>query len=323
MYRRMDATQQDQVPTLHHVQIDAGGLNFHVVLAGPDDGPPVVLLHGFPETWLAWRHQIPILAAAGYRVIVPEQRGYGGSSKPTATRAYTRQRLAADVVAIARALGHRRFALVGHDWGGVVAWEVAQTFPDAVSRLVVLNAPQAEVMRRSLMRSPLQLLRSWYVFFFQLPWLPELFAKAWHSAAFWTLLVHQGGAAAFTPAVRASYIRAWEQPGAWTGMINWYRANLTARPAKARKGPITAPTRVLWGRRDAYLGIALAHASVRRCTDAALSIVDDAGHFVQHDKPAWVNAALLEFLAAAPTHAAAPHRPRTSSAPASPSAAHA
>ena len=149
------------------------GVRLHAVLAGPPGGEPVVLLHGFPEFWYGWRHQIGPLAAAGYRVIALDQRGYNANDKPPRVRDYAVDRLAADVAAALDALGVRRAAVVGHDWGGGVGWWLALTRPERVSRLAVINCPHPEAMRRTLWSDVGQLMRSWYVFAWQLPRLPE------------------------------------------------------------------------------------------------------------------------------------------------------
>ena len=154
------------------------GITLHVVEAGPQDGRPVFLLHGFPEFWWGWRHQIEPLARAGNRVIAPDQRGYNLSEKPEGIEAYTIDKLAADVLALADSRNLTRFALVGHDWGGLVAWHLASTRPDRVKRLMILNAPHPAIVRPFMRSHPSQLLRSAYVAFFQVPWLPEAVLRA-------------------------------------------------------------------------------------------------------------------------------------------------
>src|SRR4051794_24743665 len=141
--------------------------------AGAGDGPPVVLLHGFPDFYYGWRHQIGPLAAAGFRVIAPDQRGYGESDKPEPVSAYALDTLADDVAGLFESTGRDRVSLVGHDWGGIVAWWVAIRHPERVERLAVLNAPHPISFQRYLRSSPRQLLKSWYTFYFQIPWLPE------------------------------------------------------------------------------------------------------------------------------------------------------
>ncbi len=157
-----------------------GGVDLHAVAAGPKDGPVVILLHGFPEFWYGWHRQIEPLAAAGFRVIVPDQRGYNLSSKPSGVAAYALTELVSDVIAIADQLGQEKVFLAGHDWGAAVAWGTALLHPQRIAKLVVLNVPHPSVMRKFLSTRPRQFFRSWYMFFFQLPWLPEAVFSAFN-----------------------------------------------------------------------------------------------------------------------------------------------
>ncbi len=150
---------------------ELGEVRLHYVEAGPLDGPPVVLLHGFPDFWYSWRHQIPPLAAAGFRAIAPDMRGYNLSSKPADISAYEARRLAGDIRALIRERGLERACVAGHDWGAAVAWVLAMRHPETVERLAILNVPHPRRMLEALRRPGRQLLRSWYMFFFQLPWL--------------------------------------------------------------------------------------------------------------------------------------------------------
>src|SRR5580693_2542748 len=157
-----------------------GEVSLHVVAAGPKVGPVVVLLHGFPEFWYGWHRQIDPLAAAGFRVIVPDQRGYNLTSKPAGVAAYALTELVSDVIAIADQLGQKKIFLAGHDWGAAVAWSAALLHPQRIAKLVVVNVPHPSVMRRFMMKRLRQMLRSWYIFFFQLPYFPESFFSAFH-----------------------------------------------------------------------------------------------------------------------------------------------
>jgi len=150
----------------------------NVVVSGPKEGPVVLLLHGFPEFWYSWHRQIEPLAAAGFRVIIPDQRGYNKSSKPRGAKRYDVTALVSDVIAIADQLGQQRVFLAGHDWGAAVAWSVTLLHPDRVAKLAILNVPHPSVMRRFLKKNRAQRRKSWYMFFFQLPWLPEAFFSA-------------------------------------------------------------------------------------------------------------------------------------------------
>src|SRR5512134_2857495 len=169
---------------LEHSTIKTNGIQLHIVQAGPQSGVPVMLLHGFPEFWYGWRKQIPALAEAGCRVIVPDQRGYNLSDKPEGVKAYSVNTLVDDIHGLIDALGYEKVNLVGHDWGAIVSWSVAHRHPDRLQRLGILNAPHPLVTRRFLLRDLDQIRRSWYIMYFQLPWLPEAGMRAdnWRGA---------------------------------------------------------------------------------------------------------------------------------------------
>ncbi|WP_437803740.1 alpha/beta fold hydrolase [Sorangium sp. So ce693] len=282
---------------LSHRFTEHGGVRLHYVEAG--DGPLVVLLHGFPEIWYSWRHQIPALVEAGYRVIAPDMRGYNLSDKPEGASAYGVNELTADVAALVQASGaERAAAVVGHDWGGGVAWEFAARYPALLDRLVVLNCPHPARLLAGF-RTAQQLRKSWYMFFFQLPKLPELAARrdgfAWLRAAVKDDPRRPG---AVSDEDLAHYVEAWSQPGALTAMINYYRALF--RPASLRglgRPPrIDAPTLVIWGEHDRYLGSELAEPDPALVPNARVARVPDASHFVHYDRPEKVNQILLDFL---------------------------
>jgi len=279
--------------------ITANGLRFHALAAGPADGPLVVLLHGFPETAHGWRRQIGPLADAGLRVVAPDQRGVGLSSKPTGIANYRVHLLAADIVAIVRALGRERAQVVGHDWGGAVAWTLAMRHADVFERAAILDAPHPAAFVERLRRHPSQLLRSWYMAFFQLPWLPEAVLRAGHFDRLAKALVATSRPGTFTPADLDVYRSAWAQPGALTGMLNWYRAlRLRGGGPGASRGDqrVRVPMRVLWGDRDQALEPALAEASLAWCDAGEVFHFPAATHWLQHEEPEGVSARLLEFL---------------------------
>jgi pimeloyl-ACP methyl ester carboxylesterase len=272
-----------------------GGVDLHAVAAGPTDGPVVVLLHGFPEFWYGWHRQIEPLAAAGFRVIVPDQRGYNLSSKPSGVAAYALTELVSDVIAIADQLGQEKIFLAGHDWGAAVAWSAALLHPQRIAKLAVLNVPHPSVMRKFLGTRPRQLLRSWYMFFFQLPWLPEAFFSAfdYHVGARSVLRSSRPGT--FAAEDLAQYRAAWSQPGALTSMINWYRALFRFRTMFPDR-TVRVPTRILWGERDAFLLAEMAQESLRYCASAELFTFANASHWLQHEEPARVSELLVDFF---------------------------
>ena len=282
------------------------GISLHWVEAG--DGPLVVLLHGFPEFWYSWRHQIPALAAAGYRVVAPDMRGYNDSEKPEGYDSYLGQALSGDIVGLITACGEERATIVGHDWGGVVAWGTAIHHPQVVEKLVILNAPHPGVFLRGV-RNPAQILRSSYMVGFQAPVLPEMALRA-RGFALLKLALRSGSqkAGAFTDEDLQRYEQAFAKPGALTAMLAYYRAmGRRLLPAARQHGAMSAeggrtviaPTMVIWGRNDPVLGVDLADPG-DLVPNRRIEFVEDAAHFVQADAPDRVNELLLEFLAAKP-----------------------
>jgi epoxide hydrolase 4 len=276
---------------------DLSETRLHYVEAG--EGPLVVLLHGFPEFWYGWRFQIPALAAAGFRVVAPDMRGYNTSSKPPGVAAYDVDRLAVDVRDLIQERGAQAARVAGHDWGAVVAWVTAMNHPEVVERLAILNVPHPRRFLRAV-RRPRQLARSWYMLFFQLPWLPERAARAdgWRFFRVWSL----GTAAspgAFTAQDIDRYVEAWSQPGAATATINYYRALFRQSPRRteARIRVVQAPTLVIWGERDRYLGTELADPDPADVANLERVVrLPGASHWVQHDEPERVNQLLTEFF---------------------------
>ena len=273
---------------VEHLQLEGDGVRLHCAAAGPRDGPLALLLHGFPENWMAWRHQIPALAADGFRVVCPDLRGYGGSDKPRAVADYRIERLTADVERLIRGLGRESADVVGHDWGGYIAWHLAMRHPERVRKLAVLNMPHPERMWRGL-RTLRQLRKSWYFFFFQLPVLPERFVSPRRIRDGLRHGTVRKGAydEADIEAIVAGV-------GDRTGPLNYYRA--AARHRSPRWAPVIAETLVIWGQRDSALGEELAEPDRRWVPRARVERIPDATHWVLADAPERVNALLRSFL---------------------------
>jgi pimeloyl-ACP methyl ester carboxylesterase len=276
---------------------EVGEVRLHYVEAG--EGPLVVLLHGFPEFWYGWRRQIGPLAAAGFRVVAPDTRGYNLSSKPAGVAPYAGDRLAADIRGLIHERGAESALLVGHDWGGTVAWTVAMNHPEVVDRLAILNVAHPRKFLQGL-HSPDQLRKSWYVFFFELPGLPESVVQAdrWH---FFRHFLRDADPA-YTPEEMDWYVEAWSQPGAAAAMINYYRAAVRQSPKKteAQIRPISAPTLVIWGERDRYLGPELAEPERDDVPNLdRVERLPDASHWVHHDEAERVTQLLAGFFAPA------------------------
>jgi len=239
---------------IEHQNIKTNDIMLHVVQAGPNEGPLVILLHGFPEFSYSWRRQIPYLADAGYRVWAPDQRGYNLSDKPDSIAAYTLDELGADVIGLIDASGQEQVFLVGHDGGAAVACWVAAKFPDRISKLVIANISHGTVMLKSLRDNFDQMRKSWYMFFFQIPWLPEALARLgrWNMSV--QILKKTSYPVMFTDSDLDKYRQAWSQPKASRSMLNWYRAMIqkpVTHPANPR---ISVPTLLIWGAKDVFLG---------------------------------------------------------------------
>lgn len=279
-------------PRWVHREERVNGVRLHRVERGT--GTPVVLLHGFPEFWWGWRRQMPALAAAGLRAVAPDLRGYNFSEKPPGIAAYRVETVAADVAALIGALGVERAHLVGHDWGGVVAWYVAMLHPGRVDRLAVLNAPHPQAFRRELRRGP-QALRSWYAGAFQLPLLPEAAFRARGYRLLNRVFRGAGGRPdVFGPDELARYREAAARPGALSAMLHYYRAAL--RHPRPPSSPIPHETLLVWGERDPALGVELTEGLEPWVPRLRVERIPEAGHWVQHEAPERVNTMLVDFL---------------------------
>jgi epoxide hydrolase 4 len=283
----------------HHEGV-VNGIRLHWVELGA--GPLVLLLHGFPEFWWGWHRQLPALAAAGFRVVAPDMRGYNLSAKPKGAGSYRVATLVQDMVALVRHLGETRAHVAGHDWGGVVAWRLALEHPELVDRLVVVNAPHPAVFAREL-RRPRQLLRSWYAVFFQLPLLPEAVFRA-NGYATLERIFRRGPArpGAYSEDDIRRYREAISRPGALTAMLNYYRtfARSLGRRSRSAGGErtriVTRPTLVIWGERDQALGIHNLDGLEEYVPDLRVERLPEASHWVLADAPERVSELMIGFL---------------------------
>jgi pimeloyl-ACP methyl ester carboxylesterase len=270
---------------------DVAGIRLHYVEAGA--GPLVVFLHGCPEFWYSWRHQIPALAAAGFRVVALDLRGYNDSDKPPGIGAYAVAELVRDVAGFLTQTNETPCAVVAHDWGGIVAWYLAMLHPTLVSKLVVLNAPHPKPFFRELKRSLTQKLRMTYQLFFQLPWFPEFVMRRFRFAFLRTMLKRMGR---FTAEEIEKYVEAWSKPGALTAMVNYYRAFRRRSPFLRVMRPIEIPTMLIWGARDPVFQRGATENFEDVVPNLRVERIERAGHFVQTDAPERVNELLLDFL---------------------------
>ena len=256
----------------------------------------MLLLHGFPQFWYAWRHQIPALARR-YRVVAPDLRGYNESDKPGRVRDYRMPALAGDVAALVRALGEEKAFVAGHDWGGAVAWGAATLHPEVVEKLAILNCPHPAQLRRHLLTNPKQLRRSWYMFVFQLPWLAE--RSILRDDASVVKPMFRGWArnkAAFTDEDLDRFRKAMQVPRALTSALNYYRAAFRY-PGDVPKGKVAAPTLVIWAEGDRALGKELT-VGLEKYVEGRYRIeyIPECSHWVNEEQPERVNELLLGFF---------------------------
>jgi len=278
---------------LVHRIVDIGEVRLHCAEMG--QGPLVLLLHGFPECWVAWRNQMPALARSGFRVVAPDLRGYGKSDKPEELDAYRIEVLARDVARLVEALGEERAHVVGHDWGGAVAWMFAMWHPDRLDRLAILNAPHPARLSAAL-KGPRQILRGSHALFFQVPWLPEALLRAGDFFMLRRLFRHDPErTGAYADEDIEQIVAAAREPGALTGMLAWYRA-MIQRPTHTRWKPIDKPVQVIWGEKDRYLLREIAEPEREWVPDLRFAPIPEASHWVHADAPDRVNALLLDFL---------------------------
>jgi pimeloyl-ACP methyl ester carboxylesterase len=273
-------------------RVDVGEVTLHVVQAGPRDGPPLVLLHGFPEFWYAWKDTLAPLAAAGFRVVVPDQRGYAGSDKPRAVEAYRIDRLGDDVAGLIAALGYESACVAAHDWGGGVAWNLAIRHPERVRKLAVLDTPHPDVGLDSQEDTV-----SWYRTFFQVPWLPEETAR-WGN---WWLLARSlrqsAQPGAFSDEKMDLYRSAWDVDGAFGTMVNWYRASFRFRREDGGPRRVAVPTLVIVAEEDAFIPSDETRASLPLLDDGRLLELRSGTHWVIQEEPERIARILAEFCA--------------------------
>lgn len=286
--------------TQEHTYIETNGIKLHVVQQGPEEGQLVILLHGFPEFWYGWSNQMSYLAAKGFRVWAPDQRGYNLSDKPKKVNDYRMNQLSADVAGLIKASGKEKVILVGHDWGGIVAWRVAREYPELLNKLMILNAPHELAMSNQLLTHPLQILKSSYIAFFQFRGLPEKIFGMSNWKVVEKALVSSSRKGTFNEEDLQNYRTAWSQPGAMRSMINWYRALVSNYTSSDVPSRVIVPTFLIWGAKDQFLGPELANKSLEFCENGRGVLLGEATHWVHHEEPERVNKLILDFIGQEP-----------------------
>ncbi|MDM9380604.1 alpha/beta hydrolase [Chlorogloeopsis sp. ULAP01] len=279
--------------TWKHDYIITNGVKLHYVTQG--EGPLMLMLHGFPEFWYSWRHQIPEFAKY-FKVVAVDLRGYNDSDKPKEQSAYVMDEFIKDVEGLIRALGYEKCVLVGHDWGGAIAWCFAYAHPEMVEKLIVLNIPHPAKFSEG-MRNPQQLLKSSYMFLFQLPWLPELLIQSADYQAIETAFKGMAvNKSTFTQADIDTYKDAAAKRGALTAMLNYYRNVFQQKILNPNWGILEVPTLMIWGEKDTALGKELSYGTESYVRDLQIRYIPNCSHWVQQEKPELVNEYMREFL---------------------------
>jgi pimeloyl-ACP methyl ester carboxylesterase len=279
---------------MQHEFISTNGIKLHYVTEG--SGSLLIFLHGFPEFWYSWRHQIPEFAS-DHKVVAPDLRGYNDSDKPSDRSAYIMAEFVQDIKGLIEGLGYDRCILVGHDWGGAIAWNFAYAYPQMLEKLIILNLPHPAKFAEGL-RSPQQLLRSSYIFFFQIPFLPELLLQANDysplEAAFKGMAVDK---TTFSPADLDAYKAAAAKPGALTAMLNYYRNIFAQGMTSSDWSVLTVPTLLIWGEDDTALGKELTYGTEAYVRDFRIRYIPHCSHWVQQEQPQLVNQHIRDFIA--------------------------
>lgn len=283
---------------------DVNGVRLHYARAG--QGKLILFVHGFPEFWYAWKDLLPEFGR-DHLAVAPDMRGYNLSSKPTDVTDYAVPHLVDDLRALARSLGHEKFILVAHDWGGGVAWSLGIHHPECLKKLVIINAPHPALFERELNRNPAQQAASQYMLLFRSPKAEATLSANNYAFLVDAVLTRGLKKGHFTEDDRQTYLTAWSQPGALTGSLNWYRAAGIGPPTSSDKahsfepsaGPskVSVPTLVIWGEKDQALVKENLDGLDQHVPDLTVRRIADGTHWVIHEQPALVAAHIREFIA--------------------------
>lgn len=278
-----------------HSFITTNGIRLHIVSAGPQDAPLMLCVHGFPECWYSWRHQL-VEFSSEYRVVAVDMRGYNTSAKPARRTDYAVNNLVNDLKGIITGLGYQKCTLVAHDWGGGVAWNALYSIPQHLERVIIMNAPHPVNIVHALANNEEQIKASWYIFAFQIPFFPEIMVRKIIPSLFYDSLKNPLD---FTTQDNNEYIRSMSQPGSPTASINWYRNMLAPSALPPRGAKISIPTLLIWGQDDDALLQSLTIGTERHFSSPnlfSLKLVPSASHWVAQDQPELVTHFMRAFL---------------------------
>ena len=280
-----------------HERVRGHGARIHCVRSGKD-GPLFLMVHGFPEFWYSWRHQLREFGST-HRAVAMDLRGYGESDKPPGREAYRMRELTADLREVIRHYGDGPAVLAGHDWGGAVAWNFAHRHPEVLSHLIILNCPHPKIFVKRGLKSPRQLMKSWYMGFFQIPWLPEWVLPRGNARLIGEMFrTSAANPEAFTEEDLLAFRESALRPGALRSMLAYYRNLRSPSDSAGDQGTktIAVPTLMLWGEKDVALGKDLTRGTEEYAPDLTLRFLPECGHWTQQDRPEDVNRHIREFL---------------------------
>jgi pimeloyl-ACP methyl ester carboxylesterase len=268
-------------------RIKLSNITLNVATGGDKKGEPILLLHGYPDAWFGWKPVMAQLIQKGFRVIAPDQRGYNLSDKPVERTAYHSENIVQDAIDLMAYFGYERFSLAGHDFGGYIAWQIALTHEKRIHKLIILSCFHPKVIQNIAKLNWRQWLKSWYLIFFKLSKLPELFIR-FNNFHFLRHNISQH----LSEEEKQQYIQSWQQPNFVESTINWYRApiNVIKRPQ------LSLPVLIIWGKNDAYLGLEGARKSLKFCENGELKIIENASHWLMQENTKRVTEMMTDFL---------------------------
>jgi epoxide hydrolase 4 len=281
---------------MESVFLQVNGIQIHCRVSGNPQHPALVFLHGFPEFWYAWQKQIGFFESRDYYLIIPDQRGYHLSDKPSAISAYRLSILAEDIIAVLDALKVDKCLLVGHDWGAAVAYYLGAKFSRRIHKLIILQLPHPQVIMRYIRHEKAQRKRFSYIYFFQIPWMPESALRKNNYRRLRHALLKFSKKGTFLPDDIGLYLSAWQQKNTLRSMLNWYRAAFWYRSDIKAIGTISLPTQIYWGEKDAFMMKEMIRDSMPYFTEAELHYFPEGTHWIHHELPDELNQSMLEFM---------------------------
>lgn len=271
--------------------VKVNGVRLHAILAGPKKGNPIILLHGFPEFWLSWEKEIEILSNNGFRVIVPDLRGFNRSDKPKEVSQYTSDIMAKDIVELIKELGYEKVALGGHDMGGWISWTLLTYYPELFSKAIILNCPHPKAYFAYVRTSISQMMKSWYAFFFRMPFIPEIILTATNFFPYTSNLSKK-----LSKKKKLFYLEAYKKEGAVSANLNFYRCIIKGHLVNDTSTTrVKVPVKLLWGLKDRYLNKDLIKESLKYCNNGSVRCFPNSSHWIPIEEPEEVSKEIINF----------------------------